>query len=51
MPISEKRELEIEHELAAIIRELDRRPPVEKPGPKKPEQSVQCPVGTILIDE
>jgi hypothetical protein len=31
-PISQKRELEIGRELAAIIRELDRYPPVEKPG-------------------
>jgi hypothetical protein len=51
MPISQERELEIELELAAIVRELERRPPTEKRGPKKPEQAVQFPVGTILLDE
>jgi hypothetical protein len=50
MPISQKRELEIELELAAIIRELDRCQPVKKPGAKKPEQALQLPVGTILLD-
>ena len=50
MPISQERELEIEQELAAIVRELERRPPMEKRGPKKPEQ-IQLPVGTILLDE
>ena len=35
MPISQERELEIEQELAAIVRELERRPPMEKRGPKK----------------
>ena len=39
MPISQVRELEIEQELAAILRELERRPPMEKRGPKKPEQT------------
>ena len=38
MPISQKRELEIERELAAILRELDR---MEKPRPKRREQEVQ----------
>ena len=51
MPISQERELEIEQELAAILRELERRPPMEKRGPKKPEQTVQIPKGTILFDE
>jgi hypothetical protein len=51
MPISQERELEIEQELAAIVRELERRPSTEKRGPKKPEQAVQLPVGTILLDE
>jgi hypothetical protein len=51
MPISQERELEIEQELAAIVRELERRPPTEKRGPKEPEQAVQFPVGTILLDE
>jgi len=32
MPISQERELEIELELAAIVRELERRPPTEKRG-------------------
>jgi len=40
VPVSQKRELEIERELAAIMRELDRRPPMEKSGPKKPEHPV-----------
>jgi len=39
MPISQERELEIEQELAAIVRELERGPPMEKRGPKKPETS------------
>jgi hypothetical protein len=34
MPISQERELEIEQELAAIVRELERRPLMEKRGPK-----------------
>jgi hypothetical protein len=51
MPISQERELEIEQELAAIVRELERGPPMEKRGPKKPEQAVQVPAGTILLDE
>jgi hypothetical protein len=49
MPVSQKRELEIEQELAAIVRELERRPPMEKRGPK-PEQALQLPAGTILLD-
>ena len=43
MPISQKRELEIEQELAAIMRELDRHTAREKPRPKKPAQVVQFP--------
>jgi hypothetical protein len=50
MPISQERELEIEQELAVIVRELERRPPMEKRGLKKPEQTLQLPVGTILLD-
>jgi hypothetical protein len=50
MPISQERELELEQELAAIVSKLERRPPMEKRGPKKPE-AVQVPKGTILIDE
>ena len=50
MPISQERELEIEQELAAIVRELERRRPMEKRGHKKPEQAVQVPMGTILLD-
>ena len=49
MPISQKRELEIERELAAIVRELDRCLPVEKPGPNKPEQAVQFPWAPPLL--
>jgi hypothetical protein len=43
MPISQERELDIEQELAAIVRELERRPPMENRGPQKPEQAVQLP--------
>ena len=51
MPISQERELEIEQELAAIVRQLERRPPMEKRGSsKEPEQAVQLPMGTILLD-
>jgi hypothetical protein len=50
MPISQERELEIEQELAAIVRQLERRPPMEKRGPKKPEHAVELPAGTILLD-
>jgi hypothetical protein len=50
MPISQERELGIEQELAAIVRELERRRSMEKRGPKKPEQVVQLPMGTILLD-
>jgi hypothetical protein len=52
VPVSQKRELEIERELAVILRELDRRPPVEKPGPKKPAKVVQLPwAPPLLLDE
>ena len=50
MPISQERELELEQELAAIVRKLERRPPMEERGPKKPENG-SAPVGTILFDE
>ena len=50
MPISRERELEIEQELAAIVRELERRRRMEKRGPQKPEQALQPPMGTILLD-
>ena len=43
MPISEERELEIERELAIIMRELDRYSSVEKRGPHKPDRAVQLP--------
>ena len=46
MPISQKRELEIERELAVIVRELDR---MEKPRAKKPEQAVQFPWAPPLL--
>ena len=51
MPISQKRELEIEQELAAVVRELERLRLMERRGPRKPEQAVQLPLGTILLDE
>jgi hypothetical protein len=51
VPISQKRELEIERELTAIMRELDRHPPMEKPGPKKPKNAVQPPwTPPLLLD-
>jgi hypothetical protein len=52
VPISEKRELEIERELDAIMRELDRRPPLEKPILAKPKLVVQLPwAPPLLLDE
>jgi hypothetical protein len=51
MSISQERELDIERELAAIVRELERHPPMEKRGLKKTEHAVQLPMGTILLDE
>ncbi len=51
MPISLERELEIERELAAIVRELERHRPMEKRGSKKPGRALQLPMGTILLDE
>jgi hypothetical protein len=46
VPISQKRELEIERELAVIVRELDR---MEKRRPKKPGQAVQFPWAPPLL--
>jgi hypothetical protein len=46
VPISQKRELEIERGIAAIVRELDR---MEKPRPKEPEQAVQFPWAPPLL--
>ncbi len=46
MPISQERLLEIERELAVIVRELDR---FEKTRPKKPEQAVQFPWAPPLL--
>ena len=37
MPMCQKREQEIERELAAVMRELERQLSAQKPGPKKPE--------------
>jgi hypothetical protein len=51
MPITQERELEIEQELAAIVRELERRGPMDRQRSKTPEPAVQLPVGTILLDE
>jgi len=48
MPISQERELELEQELAAIVRKLERRPSVEKRGPKKPE-AIQVPVARSYL--
>ena len=50
MPISRARELEIERELDAIMRELDRHAPLEKPTRTK--QAVQLPwAPPLLLDE
>lgn len=49
--MSQKRELDIEQELAAIVRELERSRPIEKRGPKTPERAVQLPAGRTLLDE
>jgi hypothetical protein len=52
VPISEKRELEIERELDAIMCELERCPPLEKPTLAKPKQVVQLPwAPPLLLDE
>ena len=50
VPISQERELEIERELDAIMRELDR--PLEKPTLARPKQVVQLPwAPPLLLDE
>ena len=49
MPISQKRELEIERELASIMRELDRRPSMENPRPNKPKHAVPPPCTPPLL--
>jgi hypothetical protein len=46
VPISQKRELEIERELAIIVRELDR---IEQPRLKEPERAVQSPWAPPLL--
>jgi hypothetical protein len=52
VPISLERELEIEREVDAIMRELDRRPLLEKPTLAKPRQVVQLPwAPPLLLDE
>ena len=52
VPISQERELEIERELDAIIRELDRCPPLARPTLAKPRQVVQLPwAPPLLLDE
>jgi hypothetical protein len=51
MPLTQERVLEIEQELAAIVRELERRRPMDKQRSKTPESAVQLPAGTILLDE
>ena len=52
VPISLERELEIERELDAIIGELDRLSPLEKPTSKKPAPAVQRPwAPPLLLDE
>ena len=43
MLITQERELEIEQELAAIVRKLERGRPMEKQGPKKPERRFRSP--------
>jgi hypothetical protein len=52
VPISEKRELEIERELAMIMYELDRYRPVRKPGLRKSEQAAHHPwAPPLLLDD
>ena len=52
MPLSQERELEIERELAIIMRQLDRLWPVEKPATSNSEQAVQpARVPPLLLDE
>ena len=46
MPISQERELEIERELDAIMRELDRHAPLEKAETHSAQASNSAPVGT-----
>jgi hypothetical protein len=46
VPLSHERELEIERELAIIVRELDR---IEKSRAQKPEQEVQFPWAPPLL--
>ena len=49
MPLSQKRELDIERELAAIMRELDRHSPAKMSAPNKAEQAVQLPWAVPLL--
>ena len=51
MPLTQERVLEIEQELAAIVRELERCRPMDKQQSKMPKPAVQLPAGTILLDE
>ena len=52
MPISQERELVMERELDAIMRELDRRPPLKKPTLAQPKQAIQLPwAPPLLLDE
>ena len=52
LSISQKREREIERELAAIVRELDRLRPIENPGRKQPGQAVPLPwAPRLLLDQ
>ena len=47
MSISQKRELEIEHELAIIVRELDRMEQTRRP--KRPDEAVPLPWAPPLL--
>jgi len=51
VPISQERELEIERELDAIMRELDRHAPLEKPTLARPKQAIQLPWAPRLLLE
>jgi hypothetical protein len=52
MPISQERELDIERQVAAIMRELDRCSSVEKPRPRKPKQLDRHPwAPPLLLDQ
>jgi hypothetical protein len=50
IPKSQTHEVDIERELAFIVRRRERSRPIEKRGPQTPEP-VQLPSGRTLLDE